>query len=123
MIYLDIAKEIERKRRKLHNSIEKNGIDSEETKKISLEIDNLLNKYYKIEKKYNEDNIISILYKKSIKEIKKLTIDLGSFPTTKIWNEYAFKNDCLSSISLEYITGLNWHKLERKIKLDITKKI
>ncbi len=27
MIYLDVAKEIERKRRKLHNSITKNGIN------------------------------------------------------------------------------------------------
>ena len=92
MIYLDVAKEIERKRRRLHESIEKNGINSEETRRISIEIDNLLNEYYRKEKQYNENNTMIVFYEKSIKELKNLTLDSGGFPNVKLWNEYALKN-------------------------------
>lgn len=119
MIYLDVEKEIERKRRKLHNSITKNGINSEETRKISIEIDNLLNEYYRKEKQYNENNTMIVFYEKSIKELKNLTLDSGGFPNVKLWNKYALKNNCLNSASLEYISGMNWHKLEKKIRLEL----
>ena len=123
MIYLDVAKEIEVKRKKLHESIRKNGIDSIETRKISLEIDNLLNKYYKIEKEYDENNTMIVKYKKSLNELRNLTIDLGSFPNTKIWNKYAMENNCLNHISIEYISGVNWHKIEKRVKLEIERNI
>lgn len=119
MIYLDVAKEIERKRKKLHESIEKNGINSEETRKISVEIDNLLNEYCKKVKKYNEGNTMIVFYEKSLKELKDLMLDLGGFPNVKLWNKYALKNNCLNSASLEYISGMNWHKLEKKIRLEL----
>lgn len=122
MIYLDVEKEIERKRRRLHESIEKNGINSEETKKISIEIDNLLNEYYNKVKQYNEGNTMIVFYEKSLKELRNLTLDLGTFPVVRLWNEYALKNNCLNSASLEYISGLNWHKLEKKIRLELIKK-
>ncbi len=122
MIYLDVAKEIERKRRRLHESIEKNGINSEETRRISIEIDNLLNEYYRKEKQYNENNTMIVFYEKSIKELKNLTLDSGGFPNVKLWNEYALKNNCLNSVSLEFISKLNWHKLEKKIRLELIKK-
>lgn len=120
MIYLDVAKEIERKRRKLHESIKRNGIDSEETKKISIEIDNLLNEYYKKEKQYNYRSIMTVFYQESLRQLRNLTLDLGSFPTVEVWNEYAYKNNCLSSISMQYISGLNWHKLRTRILSEIS---
>lgn len=123
MIYLDVAKEIERKRKKLHESIEKNGINSEETRKISVEIDNLLNEYYKKAKQYNEGNTMIVFYEKSLKELKNLMLDLGEFPSVKLWNKYASKNNCLNSVSLEYVSSLNWHKLEKNIRLELIKKI
>lgn len=119
MIYLDVEKEIERKRRKLHKSIEKNGINSKETRKISIEIDNLLNEYYNKVKQYNEGNTMIVFYEKSLKELRNLTLDLGTFPVVKLWNEYALKNNCLNSASLEYISGLNWNKLRTKILSEI----
>lgn len=122
MIYLDVEKEIERKRRRLHESIEKNGINSKETRKISIEVDNLLNEYYNKVKQYNEGNTMIVFYEKSLKELKDLMLDLGGFPNIKLWNEYALKNNCLNSASLEYISGLNWHKLEKKIRLELIKK-
>lgn len=122
MIYLDVEKEIETKRKRLHESIEKNGINSKETRKISIEIDNLLNKYYKKAKQYNEKNTMTVFYEKSLKELKDLMLDLGEFPSLRLWNEYASKNNCLNSASLEYISGLNWHKLEKKIRLELIKK-
>lgn len=67
-----------------------------------------------------EHNRMFVCYKKSLEELKNLTKDLGSFPSTKLWNEYALKNDCLSYVSMEYISKLNWHKLKRKIKLEIS---
>lgn len=120
MIYLDVAKEIERKRRKLHESIKENGIDSEKTRKISVEIDNLLNEYYKKEKQYDEENTMLAFYRESLQELRNLTIDLGSFPTTQVWNNYAMKNNCLNNVSIEYISGLNWHKLRTRILSEIS---
>lgn len=117
MIYLDVAKKIEKLREKLHESINRNGLSSKETQKISSEVDKLVNVYYKQEKKYEEDNDMLIAYNRSIEELKQLTIDLGDFPNVKIWTEYAKRNNCLSYISIEYISGLNWHKLASKIKL------
>lgn len=123
MIYLDIAREIERKRRLLHSSIRKNGIDSEKTRRISVEIDNLINEYCKKEREYNENNTMIVYYKKSLKELRNLMLDTGSFPNVKVWNEYALKNNCLNYVSMEYISGSNWHELERKIKFNIIKKL
>ena len=119
MVYLDVAKEIKIKRKELHSSIRKNGKDSIVTKKISIEIRKLLNKYYKKGKQYNYNSTMMVFYERSLKQLKSLTLDLGSFASTKVWNEYADKNDCLSSASMEYISGLNWNKLRTKILLEI----
>lgn len=79
MIYLDIAKKIEKLREDLHKSIDQNGLNSEKTQKISTEVDKLVNIYYKQESKYKEDNSMLIAYNKSIKALKQLTIDLRRF--------------------------------------------
>ncbi len=79
MIYLDVAKKIEKLREKLHKSINENGLNSKETQKISKEVDKLVNEYYKQDKKYEEDNEMLIAFNKSIEALKQLTIDLRRF--------------------------------------------
>ena len=51
MIYLDIAEKIEKMRKKLEKSIEKNGINSEKTLKISKELDEVISEYFNNAKK------------------------------------------------------------------------
>ena len=46
MIYKDIAKNIEKLRKKLYENINKYGIDSKEVKEISLKLDDMINIYY-----------------------------------------------------------------------------
>ncbi len=83
MIYLDVAKKIEKLREKLHESINENGINANQTQKISKEIDKLVNEYYEQESKYEEDNEMLIAYNRSIKALKQLTIDLRRFSKCK----------------------------------------
>ena len=40
------------------------------------------------------------------------------FPTVKEWNIYAKENQLLSSESIKYIAGVNWHELRNRIKLE-----
>lgn len=109
MMYSDI--EIERKGKI------KNEIDVIESN-TNMQMDKLISECYTEE--HEEHNRMFLCYKKSLEELKNLTKDLGSFPSTKVWNKYALKNDCLSYVSMEYISKLNWHKLKRKIKLEIS---
>lgn len=101
-------------RKKLHDSIKKNGIDSEKTKKISAKFDELVNSYYKNEKQYHEYDFIYTKYKESLEYISKVTKEFGAFPTTEEWNKFAKEKGLLCSESLKYISGLNWHKLRNR---------
>lgn len=80
MIYLNVANKIEKLREKLHDSIDKNGLNSDNTRNISKKLDVLVNEYYKKQKKYEEDNDMLIAYNKSIEALQQLTIDLRRFP-------------------------------------------
>lgn len=115
MFYLDVEKKIDRLREKMYKSIEENGLDSEETRKLSLKIDELINVYYKENKKYPEDNTMLKEYKKACEKLILVTREFGEFPKVDAWNQYAKKYGYLSSVSIEYISGLNWHKLRDKI--------
>lgn len=105
----------ERLRKKLHESMEKNGLNSEKTKKISERFDKMVNNYYKNEKQYSEDSIIHIKYIESIKRLKRITKDFVKFPSVQEWNHYAKEKDLLCSESLKYISGNNWHDLRNRI--------
>lgn len=114
---MKIKEDIEKLREELYKSIENNGLNAEETMKISKELDKKIQKYLKdiehiIDKKENRYNV-------SYKKLKKLTKDFGEFPTVKGWNKYAKENNLLSSSSIEYISGLNWNKLRTKILSEI----
>lgn len=55
-------------------------------------------------------------YKQAIKVLKKIAKTEGGFPTVAKWNQLAKENHYLSHVSIEYISGLNWHGLRDKIK-------
>lgn len=102
-------------RRKLDECVEKYGLHSERTKKLSKRYNELVNLYYQNEKQYHEDSLIRDNYLKSIQCLKKITKDFVKFPTIKEWNYYAKENNLLNSESLKYISGNSWHDLRNRI--------
>ena len=113
----DSIKKIRSLRNKLHKSIKKNGLDSDETRKISDEIDVLINKYYNnIQQiKYPAGSEMKIYYEYSYKQLKIVTQQLERFPSVQEWNKFAKENVLLSSMSMQYISKLNWNYLRTKI--------
>lgn len=114
--------DFEKLQEKLHESIEKNGLNSEQTRKISKKYNELINLYYKNETQYHEGDMMGIKYMESIKCLKKITRDFVKFPTIKEWNYYAKENDLLNSESLKYISGNSWHDLRNRILAEEYKK-
>lgn len=105
-------------RKKLHESIKKNGISSERTAKISAKFDALVNSYYINERQFHRDSMMYEKYKESVNILRKLTREYGKFPTESEWNRYAKEKSLLCSESLKYITGLNWHGLRSRTLLE-----
>ena len=107
----DNVKRIRNLRNKLHESIKKNGLDSDKTRKISDEMDKLINEYYdniqQIE--YPTDSEMKVYYEQSYKQLKIVTQQLERFPSTQEWNKFAKENCLLSSMSMQYISKLNWN--------------
>lgn len=111
--------DFEKFRRKLHRSIERFGLNSKETKKISERFDKLVNEYYDKERQYKEDNIMKKVYIESIEKLRKITKIFSKFPSINEWNIYAKENNLLCSESIKYISGLNWHQLRNRILSEI----
>ena len=97
---------LERIRRKLHIVIEEYGLNSKETK--------ILNEYYKKEVQYPENSLIYLKYDESINYLKEIARKEERFPTIQEWNKYAKKHELLSSESIKYISGVNWHELRNR---------
>jgi len=120
---------IEKTRHKLHQSIQLNGLKSQETIKLNHEINNLINLYYetkedtytKKQKEYPKDSEIWQKYKLSYIQLRNNTIDSNKFPTTKEWNKLAKQKMYLNYQSIEYISGLNWNEIREKILKEIIK--
>lgn len=106
--------EVEKLRKKLHEAIDKYGINSKEIYKLSTEMDKLLNK-----RGYDDKNVMYNKYLDSMYELRKISKEFGEFPTVEEWNQYAKTNNLLNSESLKYISGMNWHKLKNKIKQEM----
>lgn len=117
-----IRGKIENLRIKLHKAIEKYGLNSEQTQKISKELDELINYFNKQQRLFPDNSKTSEEYNLSIEKLKQLTIDFNEFPTVESWNYYARSNNLLSSETLKYISGLNWHELREKILFEIYQK-
>ena len=114
---------IERLRKKLHNCIEKFGLDAEQTKKVSKELDQLINEYNKRQRVFPENSKMIKWYNMSIKEMKNYTMEKGEFPAIDTWNKIAKEKNLLNSESIKYISCLNWNELREKILYEINKKI
>lgn len=114
---MSIYTRIINKRKKLNFAIEKYGLDSQETRDLSIEIDNLINIYYKRERIYVEGNKMHEFYLYSLKILQESYKQTKEFPSIEMWNKIAKANYCMTSESLKYISGLNWHKLEDRLKL------
>lgn len=113
----DSIKKIRSLRNKLHKSIKKNGLYSDETRKISDEMDKLINEYYdNIQRiSYPADSEMKVYYEQSYKQLKIVTQQLERFPSTQEWNKFAKENCLLSSMSMQYISKLNWNYLRAKV--------
>lgn len=106
----NINREIERVRKKLHQSIDETSLNSSKTRDLSNQINILINRYYKNNRnkkkgKYYEDgNFMDLMYNRSYEHLKALTTEIDEFPSIETWNKYAKKNSCLNSQSMEYIS-------------------
>lgn len=113
----DSIKRIRSLRNKLHKSIKKNGLDSNETRRISDEMDKLINEYYdniqQIE--YPADSEMRVYYEQSYKKLKLVTQQLERFPSVQEWNKFAKEEYLLSSTSIQYVSKLNWNYLRTKV--------
>lgn len=114
---------LERWRLKLNDTVDRQGLRSEQTQKISNKLDRLINEQYEHEVEYPEHAIIKENYYECIVVLKDTLKDVGRFPTTKEWNKYAQKNKFLSHISIEYISKMTWNELEKFIRLELKNKI
>ena len=56
-----------------------------------------------------------INYEKSLDELKKYLKRDKKIPSEKRWNRYAYENNLLSSKTLEYLYGLRFNKMCRKL--------
>lgn len=102
---------IERFREKLNKALENFKRNSPEVYKMSQKMDKLINHYYETEVQYPTNSMMPTYYYTSYKHLADLIKETGEFPTIKEWDEYAMKNILLSHVSIEYISGMNWHKL------------
>lgn len=111
----------EKLRKLLDREIEKNGLNSKKTEMLSEKFNKILNNYYQKERKFKEDNILKEKYKLSLERLEKKAKKSKKFPSIEDWNKYAKENDLLSSESIKYISGINWHELRIRILSEIHK--
>ena len=102
----DNIKRIRSLRNKLHKSIKKKGLDSDETRKISDEMDILINEYYnniqQIE--YPADSEMKVYYEQSYKQLKIVTQQLESFPSVQEWNKFAKEHNLFVTAGSDFHT-------------------
>lgn len=113
---IEIIESLERLREELHMSISEEGLNSRKTMEISEEFNRVLNAYYENGARFPKESIIFKGYIKTIKALKRITKDFSKYPTVDEWNKYAKEHNLLSSESIKYITGINWHDIRNKIK-------
>lgn len=121
----DILRKIKTLRRKLDTAIKKYGLNSNETREISKEIDKLIKEYYDNNKiiEYPKNSEMIMYYNQSYKALKIMTLQLKRFPAVQEWNDFAKKNNCLSHLSLEYMSKLNWKYLKIKVERELNIRI
>lgn len=107
----DNVKRIKSLRNKLHKSIKKYGVNAEET-------------YDNIQRiSYPATSEMKLYYEYSYKQLKIVTQQLERFPSVQEWNKFAKENVLLSSMSMQYISKLNWNYLRTKILRELNMNI
>lgn len=109
---------IEKLRKKMYQCIQKYGIASEQTNKVSMQLDEIINQYYRM-RTFPPDSKMKEYFDISYEALKKYFSKYRTFATIEEWNHFAKENNYLSSISIEYITQLKWRELERLITTEI----
>lgn len=63
-----------------------------------------------------KDNIeLMIIYNKTMVALENYIKTIGKRPNEKTWNQYAVKNNYLSSETIGYICGFGFNKLCREL--------
>ncbi len=118
---MNVYRKIRALQRKLNDSITKNGLSNDKTVELSLEIDELINNYYKQTevRKYPSDSPILYYFNVSYNRLKDYTEEKNKFPTVQEWNRYAKANNLLSTESIKYIAILKWDYLKIKVEREL----
>ena len=58
---------------------------------------------------------LKIMYERTIEALEDYIKATGKRPNEKVWNQYAIKNNYLSSETIGYICGIGFNKLCRII--------
>ena len=113
---------IEKLRKKLNFCIEKEGINSKRVRRLSIQIDYWLNQFekqkYPIFKNYEKNTKMFENYKKSYKALEEFTKQKKDFLTIEEWNHFAKEHHYLNHISIQYISGLDWHRLRGMVLVE-----
>lgn len=113
-----MLKTLERLKNNLYLNINKYGLSSLESTKVTKEIDYIITDFLKKEKQFPKKNFMYKQYKITYQKLKKLSGEFNENITVEAWNKYAKKNNYLNSESIKYISGLNWNELKLKMKLE-----
>lgn len=118
---MNVYRKIRSLQRKLDSSITKNGLSDNKTVELSLEIDELINNYYKQTevRKYPDDSPFPYYYNVSYNRLKDYTEEKNKFPNVQEWNRYAKANNLLSTESIKYIAILKWDYLKIKVEREL----
>lgn len=92
---------IKKLKNKMYQYINKYGLNSEKTLKVSQNLDKELNKYY-------ENSNMKYFYNQSKNGLLKYFNCHANFPDINEWNTYAKENNFLSAESIQYISGKNF---------------
>lgn len=122
---MNVYRKIRSLQRKIDASIAKNGLSDIKTVELSLEIDELINNYYKQTKvrEYPKSSPILYYYNVSYSRLKDLTRERKKFPTVKEWNSYAKGNRLLSTESIKYIAMQEWNYIQIKVERELNMNI
>lgn len=109
---------IEELREILYKAIDSFGIGSKEAHELSEEISREIVREQEEELRDKQYNIKKV-YITSYKALKDKVRTTKKFPTEKMWNRHAYKYNYLNNVSMQYISGMEWLRLKKKIANEI----
>lgn len=106
---------LKRIRKKLNKEINKNGTISNRAIEAGKIIDQIT--VEEMQESYRQKEWS--LFERSMKALQYVTVQLEKFPTVEEWNRFAMENGMYSSLSLEYMSQMNWNKIRTNIYKEI----